>query len=318
MLDEAVAWYDGRVENAEPHAASISVDIGVSQALEGVHPAESLKTDSAVHINIHWRWIMIGKSTRINLLGTLEVSYIPEVTAAKLPIGITAAKVRHVLAMLAVNANTMVSTEQLIDELWPYGPPSTVKTIVQTYVYQLRKLFCNSFKSSQGTKLLATRPGGYVLSVPRDNVDIFQFQHLMECGRNALRRGQAACAADLLRESLSLWRGPVFVDIPSGPSLNGLSVYLEEQRLEAVSLRIEADLANDRHREIVGELRSLVATHRLHEAFHVRLMQALHRSGRRGEALNAYRQLRRILDDELGLEPSPEAKKLQHEILVRH
>lgn len=261
---------------------------------------------------------MIGKSVRINLLGTFDVNHTLGATAARLPLRITAAKLRHVLAMLAVNANTMVSTEQLIDELWPYGPPSTVKTIVQTYVYQLRKLFCNNFKSSQGTSLLITRPGGYVLAVPRDNVDIFQFQYLMEGGRNALRRGQATCAADLLRESLNLWRGPVFVDIATGPCLHGLSVYLEEQRLEAVSLRIEADLENNRHREIVGELRSLVATHRLNEAFHVRLMQALHRSGRRGEALNAYRQLRHILDDELGLEPSPEAKKLQHEILVSH
>lgn len=260
--------------------------------------------------------IMIGKQVWVNLLGTLEVSHTVGVTAATFPLGITAAKLRQVLAMLAVNTNTMVSTEQLIDELWPYGPPSTVKTIVQTYVYQLRKLFCSSFKSSQGTALLITRPGGYVLAVPRENVDIFQFQHLMECGRNALRRGQAACAADLLRESLNLWRGPMFADINSGPCLHGLSVYLGEQRLEAVSLRIEADLANNRHREIVGELRSLVATHRLHEAFHIRLMQALHRSGRRGDALNVYRQLRRILDDELGLEPSPEAKRIQQEILV--
>jgi DNA-binding SARP family transcriptional activator len=100
-----------------------------------------------------------------------------------------------------------------------------------------------------------------------------------------------------------------------GPNLHGLSVYLEEQRLEAVTARIEADMANNRHGEIVGELRRLVSVHRLHESFHIRLMQALHRSGRRGEALAVYHQLRGILDQELGLEPSSEAQQLQQEIL---
>jgi DNA-binding SARP family transcriptional activator len=137
-------------------------------------------------------------------------------------------------------------------------------------------------------------------------------------GRAALRHGKPGHAAALLRESLALWRGAVLADIHLGPNLQGLSVYLEEQRLEAVSARIEADLADNRHCELVGELRRLVATHRLHESFHIRLMQALHRSGRRGEALTVYHQLRGILDQDLGLEPSSEAQQLQHEILNSH
>jgi SARP family transcriptional regulator, regulator of embCAB operon len=259
---------------------------------------------------------MPGKRVRINLLGPLEVNYAPRIAGAEPQLRITAAKLRQVLAMLAANANSLVSTERLIDELWPYSPPSTVKTIVQTYVYQLRKLFCTSLETSHGAEVLETRPGGYVLAVPPDNVDIFRFQRLTKCGRNALDRGDATSAAGVLSESLTLWRGPVPPDIASGPFLRGLSTYLEEQRLEALLLRIEADMANNRHREIVGELRSLVTTHRLNESLHIRLMQALHRSGRRGEALAAYSQLRHILDDELGLEPSLEAQKIQHEILV--
>ncbi len=94
-----------------------------------------------------------------------------------------------------------------------------------------------------------------------------------------------------------------------------LAKTLEEQRLEAVSARIDADLTNNRHGELVGELRRLVASHRLHEPFHIRLMQALHRSGRRGEALSVYHQLRAILDQDLGLEPSGEARQMQCEIL---
>ncbi|MEV6118319.1 AfsR/SARP family transcriptional regulator [Streptomyces sp. NPDC052109] len=261
---------------------------------------------------------MIGNRVRVQLLGPLEINCQSESgrEAAESLFQVTAIKLRQVLAMLAVNANTMVSTEQLIDELWPYGPPRTVKTIVQTYVYQLRKLFCSNFPAAQEASVLITRPGGYLLAVPRENVDVFEFQRLVEGGRNALDQGRPGCAAELLREALALWRGPLPADIVHGPSLHGLSAYLEEQRLEAVSLRIEADMANNRHREIVGELRSLVATHHLHEPFHVRLMQALHRSGRRGEALSVYHQLRRILDDELGLEPSSEAKKLHHEIIA--
>ncbi|MFJ9153334.1 BTAD domain-containing putative transcriptional regulator [Streptomyces sp. NPDC102270] len=260
---------------------------------------------------------MIGDHIRISLLGPLEINHNPRRENAG-SLQVTAIKLRQVLSMLAVNADTVVSTEQLIDELWPYGPPRTVKTIVQTYVYQLRKLFSSGLPASPDESLLVTRPGGYLLAVPRQNVDTFEFQRLVEAGRSALTAGQGDCAARHLREALSLWRGPLPTDIVQGPFLHGLAALLEEQRLEAVSLRIEADLANNRHREIVGELRSLVATHQLHESFHVRLMQALHRCGRRGEALTAYHQLRRILDDELGLEPSPEAKRLHHEILASH
>jgi SARP family transcriptional regulator, regulator of embCAB operon len=259
---------------------------------------------------------MIGDCVRISLLGPLEVSRSPSGGVAEPPFQVTAIKLRQVLAMLAVDASTMVSTERLIDELWPYGPPRTVKTIVQTYVYQLRKLFSKKFNAAEAASLLITRPGGYALDVPRQNVDVFEFQRLVECGRNAYDQGQAACAAAYLRDALTLWRGPLPADIVHGPSLHGVSVLLEEQRLEAVALRIEADMANNRHTEIVGELRSLVVTHRLHEPFHVRLMQALHRSGRRGEALTAYQRLRRLLNDELGLEPSSEAKKIHYEILA--
>lgn len=247
---------------------------------------------------------------QFNLLGPLEVLEDGRVLTP------TAAKPRQVLAMLALNVSATVSAEQLIDELWPDGPPTRAKATVQTYVYQLRKLLGRSFASSRGKEVLITRPAGYVLAVSRDDVDIFRFQDLMERGRNVLRRGDASRAADLLRDALALWRGPVLTDVTRSPRLEGHSVYLEEQRMDALSLRIEADLENRRHQEIIGELRLLVNTHRLHEWLYVRLMEALHRSGRRGEALDVYQQLRRLLDDELGLEPPPDAKQLQHQILT--
>lgn len=258
-----------------------------------------------------------AEETRINLLGTLDVSKAATGSAtSRRPVVITAIKPRQVLATLAVNTGAMVSTDQLIDELWPGGPPSTVKTIVQTYIYQLRKQLGNdASRVPHHSNLLITRPGGYMLALPHGNVDTFRFEQLVRNGRAALRAGQLARSADLLREALTLWRGPALVDVPCGPSLHPLAVYLEEQRLEAVSLRIDVDLANNRHREIVAELRRLVAAHQFHESFYVRLMQALYRSGRRGEALNVYQQLRRILDRDLGLEPSSEAQQIQHQIL---
>ncbi|MCE7003232.1 AfsR/SARP family transcriptional regulator [Kibdelosporangium philippinense] len=258
---------------------------------------------------------MLAKDVQVNVLGKLEVA---PLAAADPHVTITATKPRQVLVLLAVNAGAAVRTDQLIDELWPSGPPQTVRTIVQTYIYQLRKLFEGNFSSPEGRDLLTTAPDGYVLSVPRENIDLYRFQHLIEDGRAALRDKRFSCAAGMLRECLELWRGPVPADVTSGPRLRGLSVFLEEQRLEAVSLRIEADLAIDRHLEVVGELRSLVATYPLHEVFHLRLMQALHGSGRRGEALYVYRQLRSTLNKELGLEPSREVNRVHQEILVGH
>ncbi|MGH3566951.1 MAG: AfsR/SARP family transcriptional regulator [Pseudonocardia sp.] len=246
----------------------------------------------------------------LNLMGPLEVT---EGGSTLTP---TAAKPRQVLALLAASAGSMVSTEQLIDELWPEGPPRSAKTTMQTYVYHLRQVLSRSKEAARGRKILATCPAGYILTVPRENVDVFRFLQIMADGREALRRGDAFQASDLFRSALSLWRGSMLADVSAGPRLQGHVAFFEEQRIEALSLRIEIDLETGRHHEVIAELRSLTKTHHLHEWVHIRLMQALHRSGRRGEALDTYQKLRRLLGDELGLEPSVEAIQLQQEILV--
>lgn len=269
-------------------------------------------TAAAPRCRHNWYRLVVrkGKQMQFKLMGTFEVQKDGRILTP------TAAKPRQVLAMLAVNASTMVSADQLIDELWPDGPPASARTTVQTYVYQLRKLLSCRFSSSRGKEVLVTCPAGYLLAVSREDVDIFRFQRLMDDGRAALRRSDPSRASDLLRDALALCRGHMLVDVTRGPRLEGHSAYLEEQRMEALALRIEADLETRRHREIVGELRMLVTTHRLHEWLYVRLMQALHRSGRRSEALDVYQQLRRLLEDELGLQPSVDARQLQHQILA--
>lgn len=266
-------------------------------------------------VRLYRRIFMPEAQILISLLGTLEINRNTENIAIRHTINISAAKPRQVLAILAANVNTMISTDQMIDELWPDGPPATVKTIVQTYIYQLRKQLGGATRSARDTPLLVTRLGGYMLALPHDSVDIFRFERLVERGKAALRDHEPGRAADLLGEAIALWRGPALADVACGPTLCPLAVYLEEERLAAVSMRIDAELANNRHREVVSELRRLVASHQLHESFYIRLMRALHQSGRRGEALTVYQQLRRVLDQDLGLEPSPEAQQVQHEIL---
>lgn len=246
---------------------------------------------------------------QFNLMGPLEVKRDGRIVTP------TAAKPRQMLSMLAANAGVIVSAEQLIDDLWPEGPPKSAKTTVQTYVYHLRKTLNQSKESSWDDNVLVTRTAGYVLAVPEENVDVFRFQRLMTDARKSLHQGDAFRASDLLREALSLWRGSMISDVTAGPRLQGHIAFFEEKRIEALSLRIKIDLEAGRHKEIIGELRWLSQTYHLHEWVHIDLMQALHRSGRRGEALDAYQKLRLLLGEELGLEPSVDAKQLQQLIL---
>jgi DNA-binding SARP family transcriptional activator len=135
-------------------------------------------------------------------------------------------------------------------------------------------------------------------------------------GKTLLEEGRPEQASQRLREGLALWRGPALANITPGRLLEGHVAHLEELRIRAIELRIRADSALGRHRELIPELRSLVSAHPLNEWLHGRLIDALHRAGRRGEALMAYRSLRAALNEELGLEPSGELQRLQRQVLT--
>src|SRR5207249_5603424 len=113
-------------------------------------------------------------------------------------------------------------------------------------------------------------------------------------------------ASHLLRRALGLWRGPGLANVRRGSLLEAHAVHLEEQRMRTLELRIQADVELGRYRELIGEMRSLVAVHPLNEWFHGQLIMALSHSGRRGEALQAYQDLRRTLSNQLGVDPQPE------------
>jgi DNA-binding SARP family transcriptional activator/class 3 adenylate cyclase len=217
---------------------------------------------------------------------------------------------RAVLAVLALHANQPVSAERLALALWGEdAPPSAVKT-VQVNVARLRKALGDP-------DLLATTPAGYCLRVGPGELDAERFERQVADGRRALAAGRGEEAAAKVRAALELWRGPPLAELASTPFAPVEIARLEEQHLAALELRVEADLAAGRHAELVGELQQLTSRHPWRERLHAQRMLALYRSGRQGEALEAYREAREALVDQLGVEPGAELHDL-HEAILAH
>lgn len=235
------------------------------------------------------------------ILGPLEVS----VDGIPLPLG--GRRQRAVLAVLLLEAGTIVSTARLIDEVWPEGAPETAENVVHGYVSQLRK--------AVGRDAIETRDPGYLVRADPDAVDLHRFEQLAADGARLLADGQADDAASLFREALELWRGAALGDLVTEGVLAPPASRLDELRLAVLERRIEADLACGRDAELVPELDALVAAEPLRERAWELLMLALYRSGRQADALAAYRNARATLLDQLGLEPSPTLRQLERRIL---
>ncbi|MGH3079443.1 MAG: BTAD domain-containing putative transcriptional regulator, partial [Gaiellaceae bacterium] len=218
-------------------------------------------------------------------------------------------KPRALLALLLLHPNEVVSSDRLIDELWGAESPEDAAGALRVNVSRLRKAL--------PPDVLTTRSPGYVVRVEPDTLDLHRFERLVDEGRSLLARGLAADGSERLREALSLWRGPALADFAYESFAQTAIARLEEIRLAAVELQIDADLALGRHDELVGELEALIAEHPLRERLQRCLMTALYRSGRQAEALDAYQDARRALVDGLGIEPGAELKELEQAIL-RH
>ncbi|MFD8151515.1 BTAD domain-containing putative transcriptional regulator [Streptomyces sp. NPDC001046] len=235
----------------------------------------------------------------------------------------TAPKPRQVLALLALHADQVVPVAALIEELWGERPPRSARTTLQTYVLQLRELISAAVEhdpegapARTAKDVLVTSPGGYLLHTSGGASDVREFERLAGTGYRAMDAGDFAGAARQLRDALSLWTGSALADVQTGAQLEMETRRLEETRLCALDQRIEADLRLGRHRELLGELTVLVSRHRTHENLHGQFMLALHRSGRRSEALDVYARLRTALVRELGLEPSAGLRRMQRSILM--
>ncbi|RJL36230.1 AfsR/SARP family transcriptional regulator [Bailinhaonella thermotolerans] len=225
----------------------------------------------------------------------------------------SAQKVRCTLALLLLSADHIVPRETLIDELWGERPPRTMITTLQTYIYQLRKSFS---RLTRRRDVILTRAPGYAIRLGDDDeVDAHRFERLVEQGRRQFEQGRLAEASHSCGTALALWRGEALAGICAGHRLEGHIAHLEELRIRALELRVGADMLLGNDRDLIPELRALVAAHPLHEWFHGELIKALAGAGRRGEALHAYRVMCRTLRDELGLEPSPAYQNLQRDLL---
>lgn len=224
-----------------------------------------------------------------------------------LPLG--AGKQRALLALLLLHRGEVVPAERLIDELWGEHAPPTAAKSVQVYVSQLRKAL--------GDGLLETRGGGYVLRLDPEQLDVDRFERLLERGRELLAAGDAHAASKALSAALALRRGPPLAELAYEPFAQPVVARLEELLLAALEERIEADLALGRHREVVPELEHLVRESPLRERLRSQLMLALYRSGRQADALEVYRDGRRLLVEELGLEPSRSLQELERKILTQ-
>ncbi|MFJ8010323.1 AfsR/SARP family transcriptional regulator [Streptomyces fagopyri] len=250
-----------------------------------------------------------------DILGTLAVR------EKGISITPTAPKPRQVLALLVLHADQMVPVGMLSEELWGAQPPRSARPTLQTYILQLRELITAALERDPGGRrtakdVLLTVPGGYLLKSGEGSSDVREFERLAGLGYRAMDGADFPEAARHLRAALALWSGPPLADVQAGPHLATQVKRLEESRLCALDQRIEADLRLGRHRELLAELTVLVSRYPTHESLCGQYMLALYRSGRRGEALDAYQRLRATLVRGLGLEPSAALGKLQRSILM--
>ena len=225
----------------------------------------------------------------VRLLGPLEVHL------GDGPVELGPRKQRAVLAMLALEVGRTVSADRLAAGLWGEEPPPSAPKMVQLYVSHLRRVL-------DGDASIATRGRGYELQLPEGAVDAVRFERLLQESRG--------------REALALWRGDALADVADEPFAAAEVRRLEELRLRAAEMAIDADLEAGRHVDVIGELDGLVAAAPLREHLHAQRMLALYRAGRQSEALAAYREARAGLVDEIGVEPGAELQRLHDQILA--
>lgn len=233
----------------------------------------------------------------VGVLGPLRIAYDGE------PVMVTGHP-RTLAAVLAMSAGSRVSVERLVDAVWGEDPPVRTRRAVQLNVCRLRR--------AMGPERILTVPAGYALRAEPDDVDALRFERLLDRLRTIR---EAAQRRTVLAQALALWRGPPFEDVPSARLRETESPRLVERYLTAMEHRIDLELAAGRHRAVIADLRDLTARHSLRERFWEQLMLALHRSGRRADALDAYRKLNRRLAEEIGVAPGAAARELHRRIL---
>jgi DNA-binding SARP family transcriptional activator len=237
-----------------------------------------------------------------------------EVRSGGRPLQLRSARQRALLAVLLLNANEVVSSDRLIDAVWPEKPPGSATNLLQVHVSQLRKLL-EPARAVGTPGPLVTRSPGYLLRIEPDQLDSVRFERLLNEGVALLAANEPERASSTIEAALGLWRGPALADFAFDDFARSESARLDELHMLAIEEGIEAALALGRHAALVGELEALAAEHPLRERLAVQLMLALYRSNRQAEALAVYAATRKRLVDELGIEPSPALRQLEKAIL---
>ena len=243
-------------------------------------------------------------SGRIGILGPVEL-------AGEEPVLLGGVKERCLVAALAVRCGEAVSAASLVDALWGDDPPRTAVKTLQNYVLRVRRALARA-----GGFAVVTLADGYCLRAAPGAVDAVVAESLIGEGRGEMAGGDPAAAAVLLRRALGLWRGPALGEFADRPFAAAEALRLEELREAALEDLFDAELAQGRHHEVVGDLEALVTSGPLRERRWGQLMVALYRDERQAEALDAFGRLRQVLQHDLGVEPGAELRRL-HQVILR-
>ncbi len=243
---------------------------------------------------------------RLDVLGPLEVTVDGE------SVDIRRGIPRAIVVALVVRAREVVSVGTLAELVWADDQPMNPVNALQLQVSYVRK----RLGGGSAGQPVATRPGGYVLMVDDDDIDARRFERVVRDAAQ-LASTDPLASADMFETALGWWRGAAFADVLGEPFVLGEATRLEEMRLTALEERNDVLLTLGRHAELVGELTGLVNEHPLRERFQAQLVLALYRSGRQADALRAFARARGTLVDELGIDPGPELRRLEQQILTQ-
>ena len=250
------------------------------------------------------------RGLRFQMLGPVQVRRDGE------PVKLGGPQQRAVLALLLIDSDPPVPITRLATELWGDRPPPGSAATIQTYVFHLREALEPDRARGAPARVLVTDRGGYRLALDDAAVDAYEFEVAAHAGIAHARDGEDERALGELEPALALWRGDVLADVAELPAVAPVAARLTELRVAAIEARVDALLALGRHELVIGELDELITLHPLHERLHAQRMIALYRCGRQADALASYPRLRRLLAEEIGVEPSPQLQQLHAAILA--
>jgi DNA-binding SARP family transcriptional activator len=247
----------------------------------------------------------------LRVLGPIEVRHDGS------PVQLRGEKPRELLALLAIRPNRPVTAEQLVEELWEGNPPPSAATALRVHIGRIRRALEIDRSASAPSTRVPAGPHGYVLRIEPDELDSQRFERLVHLAREAIVAGDPACAVPQLTHALDLWRGPALADVSHIAAAIAEVARLDDLRAVAIEELADARLALGEHTLAVDLVTAAIAQFPLRERLTASLMLGLYRGGRQADALRAFAQLARRLDEELGVTPSPELRRLEEDVLLQ-